>query len=404
MNDDCDIFAEITATATTCHPIRIQYIHVNSHQDQHKDQQLRIEEAHNVDCDSTAKTYVQTCNLQSTTMGHPEFDVAQPHLLIDSKVICWCMIPALWQAAAAPAYWEYLQKCYTWSQANLNRIQWSAHASALNSFQQNDQWWLILFIHDKLPLCTSKFHPHIGSQLCPSCKQLLEDKWHFLQCTQPEWCQLFEKLRTQLLSLSLKHALHPGILTTYWLGLLSIHNDMPYPNVLQDLPPQLRTAAHHQECLGWHQLFHDHLTWHWAYAIDQLNPHLAPSGKQIITQLTQVDIHHSHMDTMQPTPSPGCQQSQPSELPASRMYPVQMKGSNTPSGLRSSVPMTPSGDAGATTNSPQLMDSTGSCQYDTAVQGSVNMGMTQHPWHLLIFYPSVCKWPTPTIRDSITLH
>jgi len=129
-----------------------------------------IEEAHNVDCDSATKNYIQTCQTQSTTLGHPEFEAAQPHLIIDGKVICRQVLPALRNTAAAAAYWDYLRKRYTWSQADLNGIQWSALVPALNSLQQNDQRWIILFIHDKLPLRTSKFHPHLGSQLCPSCK------------------------------------------------------------------------------------------------------------------------------------------------------------------------------------------------------------------------------------------
>jgi len=87
-NDDHDIYAKITAAATKCRPIWIHYLHVKGHQDQHKDQQLTIEEAHNVNCDSATKNHIQTCKIQSTIMGYPEFEVAQPHLLIDGKVIC----------------------------------------------------------------------------------------------------------------------------------------------------------------------------------------------------------------------------------------------------------------------------------------------------------------------------
>jgi len=109
------------------------------------------------------------------TLQHPEFEAAQPHLLIAGKVICRCVIPTLRQAVATPEYWDYLRKCYNWSQADVNGIQWGVLESALKSFQLNDQRRLILFIHDKLPLRTSKFHPHVGSQLCPSCRQNTED-------------------------------------------------------------------------------------------------------------------------------------------------------------------------------------------------------------------------------------
>jgi len=92
----------------------------------------------------------------------------------------------------------------------------------------------------------------------------------------------------QLHATSMKYTLHPGILTAYWLGLLAICHNTPYPNILQELPPPLRTAAHHQECLGWNQLYHGRLTRYWASAIDHLNPNLALPGKQILIKLTQV--------------------------------------------------------------------------------------------------------------------
>jgi len=87
-NDDHDMYAAITATANRCSPLRIMYIHVKGHQDQRKDHMLTIEEAHNVECDKAAKSFIQTSNLQSTMLSHPEFEAAQPHLLIDGKIIC----------------------------------------------------------------------------------------------------------------------------------------------------------------------------------------------------------------------------------------------------------------------------------------------------------------------------
>jgi len=127
----------------------------------------------------------------------------------------------------------------------------------------------------------------MGSQLCPSCKRNPEDKWHFLQCPHPEHCQLFRKLKENLTSLSIKHTLHPSILTAYWLGLVSIRQSTPYPNDLHELPPALKTTIHHQNHLGWIQLFHGRMMRHWAITIDQLNPQLATSGLQIMTKFLQ---------------------------------------------------------------------------------------------------------------------
>ncbi len=127
----------------------------------------------------------------------------------------------------------------------------------------------------------------MGSQLCPSCRQNPEDKWHFLQCPHPERHQLFEKLKANLTSLLLKHILHPSILTAYWLGLVSICQVTPYPNDLHELPPALKTAVHYQDQLGWLQLLHGRMTRHWAHASVLLNPQLATSGIQILTKLLQ---------------------------------------------------------------------------------------------------------------------
>ncbi len=89
------------------------------------------------------------------------------------------------------------------------------------------------------------------------------------------------------MSLLLKHTLHPSILTAYWLGLVSLRNVTPYPTDIHELPPALKTAVYYQNQLGWMQLFHGQLTKHWASAIDQLNPTLTLSGKQIMTKILQ---------------------------------------------------------------------------------------------------------------------
>jgi len=108
--DDHNLYSVITAMAALCQPLWIHYIHVKGHQDCHKDRPLTIPEMHNVECDKVAKQFVQASQLQSTMMTTLEFEAAQPHLIIVGKLICRHIIPALRQAAATPAYWEYLRK------------------------------------------------------------------------------------------------------------------------------------------------------------------------------------------------------------------------------------------------------------------------------------------------------
>jgi len=111
--------------------------------------------------------------------------------------------------------------------------------TVLQSFLRNNQRRMILFTHDKLALRMSKFHPHLGSQLCPSCQCKPEDCWHFLECQHMERRRLFSTLQQDLAKTTMKYSLHPAILTTFCLGMLTIRNDTPYPDVHDNLPPIL---------------------------------------------------------------------------------------------------------------------------------------------------------------------
>ncbi len=193
-NDDCDIYLAIQESATQCPVICFQYWHVKGHQDNNPNHQLTMEEQHNVDCDKLANTFVSKHPQCSTVLKTPEFQVAEPHLTIAGKLICHKVLATLQNAAATPPYWEYLRKRFTWTQLDLTLIQWDTFTTALNSFPCNDQRRLVLFIHDKLALRMSKFHPHQGSQLCPSCQCEPEDIWHFFECPHIERRWLFSTL------------------------------------------------------------------------------------------------------------------------------------------------------------------------------------------------------------------
>jgi len=286
-NDDRDLYLAILDAAKKCTSVTLQYIHVKGHQDKDPKRVLTTAEQHNVDCDRYAKQHVLNQVIHSTTHGNPAFSVAAPHLTIDGKIICRKFLPALRDAAAIPPYWDYLQKRHNWNHADIRSIQWSASNLAMQSLPREDQRRITLFNHNKLPLRSSKFHPHLGSKLCPSCKRQIEDAQHFLECNNSERKKLFEKLKSQLTAITVKFSLHPSIITTYWLGLLTIRNNTPYPDVQDELPSVLGPAIRQQSRLGWTQLYHGRLAHAWATAIDQLNPTIAPSGLQITVYLTQ---------------------------------------------------------------------------------------------------------------------
>jgi len=107
-------------------------------------------------------------------------------------------------------------------------VSWASLNLALQSIPHPDQRCIILFIHNKLPLCASKFHPHLGSTLCP------------LECAQTECWTLCTQLKMDLNAIVVKYRLHPSILTTFWLGILAIWNDTTYPQIEAELPPALQ--------------------------------------------------------------------------------------------------------------------------------------------------------------------
>jgi len=284
-SDDRDIYLAITETAKLGQNISFQYWHVKGHQDLDHNHQLTLEEQHNVDCDKLAGKFVRDHPQCSTDLATPVFETSAPHLILNGRVICRRVTTTMRHAAATPAYWDYLRQRYIWNHSDLTQIQWPTLKTLLGSFPSNDQRRLSLFIHDKLALRASKFHPHLGSQLCPSCKREQEDRWHFLECQHPERRTLFSQMKQSLTAVTTKFSLHPAIFTALWLGLLMIRNATPYPVITHELPLPLRAPVNAQSRLGWDQLYQGRVSYLWERAIENLSPQLKVSGRYIMIQL-----------------------------------------------------------------------------------------------------------------------
>jgi len=140
-----------------------------------------------------------------------------------------------------------------------------------------------MFYLNQRHLQASKKHPHHSLPLCLSCQHEPKDPWHFLECSHPEHATLFHNLKDQLTQLIQHHCLYPCIFTIVWLGLQAIWTSTPYPEVLQDVPPQLQKPIQTQLHLGWDQLYHGQVSADWATAINSLHPQLAIDGAQVMT-------------------------------------------------------------------------------------------------------------------------
>jgi len=285
MNDDHDDYLAINETISDCAPITLQFIHVKGHQDSKSNQPLTVIEQFNIECNKYAKQFVTTSMTPSTLFGNPEILAAKPHLLIAGKIICCEFIPRLCQKMFMPAYHLYLKKRFICMTSMVAQIHWTILQHSLDKFNANDQWCLVLFINEKLPLWASKAHPHNGSLLCPSCQWEQWTPRHILVCKHQERKILFTNLKANLTAAAQKLSLHPCILTAIWLGLTTVHTDSPYPDISHKLPIPLWSPIQCQSKLGWTQLYQGCILRCWVQTIDEIHPELALSSEQVMTQL-----------------------------------------------------------------------------------------------------------------------
>jgi len=94
------------------------------------------------------------------------------------------------------------------------------------------------------------------------------------------------------MTLATTYTLHPALITALWLGLLAVQTQTLYPNIINDVPPEIAKAIHSQTKIGWTQLYYGRLSKEWATAIDDLHPALALSGQKLATILIQTIWQH----------------------------------------------------------------------------------------------------------------
>jgi len=154
---------------------------------------------------------------------NPEIPIAYPHISIHGKLICRKYLMTLHTAVATPEYFAYLHDKLEWMQHDTKSVHWNILQMALNSYQANDQWHLLLFSNDHLPLQALKSHPHHGLPLCLMCQMELETGWHFVKCNHKKCTVLFTNLKT-----TLTKTMHQLQLHSWQSGWVSTWPDMPH--------------------------------------------------------------------------------------------------------------------------------------------------------------------------------
>ncbi len=182
-DDNCDIYLAISENITQCAPITLQFLHVMGHQDIKLNRPLTITKQWNIECDKKAKLYVTNMKIKSTSFSNPAIPAAQPHLIINGKLLYQKLLPTRQQSLSTPDYYCNLQQKLDCAPGNVAIIHCSMPIHGL--LQPTRPMPPGPLHQQQLPLRASKAHPHHGLPLCPSCRCEPKDHWHFMECLHP---------------------------------------------------------------------------------------------------------------------------------------------------------------------------------------------------------------------------
>jgi len=280
-NNDQDIFMEIQVMAAQTKAIHYEYYHMKGHQDKDPEHKLTLAEQYNVNCNHYTKEYVQSTNLCSTHINNPAFAAAQPHLMIEGKVICCRFLPSLCAAAFTPHTGSTWKRDYHGCTLRLTRYSgrycpWLLTPSPVKI---NDGLYCSYTINYRFKP-PSFTHTRDQSYAHPVSDTLKISATFWNAITQREVAYL-RNYDSNLLQYW--WSLPSTQASSQLFGLVGDQKWHPLSKHCFGSTPKLRQMVHHQSRLGWHQLYYGRLSKLWATAIDAINPNLFLSGHQTIT-------------------------------------------------------------------------------------------------------------------------
>jgi len=118
-------------------------------------------------------------------------------------------------------------------------------------------------------------------RLCPTCNRYEETPAHLLQCESPTRHTHLQKLREQLTSLCMKHAMDPHWYQMWWFGLTKSD-----AHTIDMYPPAFHLSFQTQSRLGWKQLYYGRFSKQWRNHLIKHQPHLGPA--RILTKTLSI--------------------------------------------------------------------------------------------------------------------
>ena len=190
---------------------------------------------------------------------------------------------------------HYIQTKNKWSDDEFASINWIAHGRSVCRFYHKTQF-IVKFIHEWLPLgrLTSKYKKH-HLPTCPTCSHEIEDREHFLHCTDhPQWkSDMFCAFQNYFNKIPTRPFLGDLLIT----GLSKWLRDEP--SIFSDFPPFYNSLIFHQTRIGWKQLFVSRFVYEWSnlqqdYLVLQSTISKKYSGTSWITGVIQIIWNHTY--------------------------------------------------------------------------------------------------------------
>ena len=262
LTPDWDILNEIRWSMTQAGIAGCTFSHIQGHQDRKKAyQKLPLRAQLNVDADALATAYqVQYGQALPNVLMLPHAAVS----LQFSYGTCTSNIPtAIRHAASYQPLASYIRSRNQWTQAQFDRINWTALKHAIKR-KNKQRIHLTKLVHDLLPTNKIVHRHNMSAQKCPSCTQCTqEDRDHIMKCNDNQRAAWRADTLIAVGNRCKQLNTDPGLSIVLTQGLsnwLNGHEELS----CSGFPQKYHKVIHHQNSIGWRQVFNGRMVVEWA--------------------------------------------------------------------------------------------------------------------------------------------
>jgi hypothetical protein len=235
--------------------------HVKGHQDSETPIHLLSPEARaNVEADRLATEQLRS--MPRPMKKIPFNPSSQAMLVIDNEYVTSDFKNSIRDAATAQPLWDYIKEKENWTEAMMQKIDWTSNELALRKLEFPQQMfvhkvvWGILPTHQDM----ERFGQH-PTDTCPSCMTQTETIDHLWECpSRAQWRTDFvESMQKKLRSLDTERSMEIVLLR----GLRQLLCDHSATLASDRLPAHIEKAVEAQNEIGWKQILKGRFATQW---------------------------------------------------------------------------------------------------------------------------------------------